>query len=279
MTLKGYTMKVTYSAQVPEGTSEILIPGGLATPHGHCIDLQAQGVVKVKEATTGQVAYRMTPQSGEVTIHFVFDRSACAYPDAMFKPHPSRFTRFADDLLAEVAPVASHLTGSDRARAIACHVAERFTYGHPDAKFNDGFDVVPALGCGLTEGSCVDINTYFLAALRAAGIDAGYVTGFFFPEEKAGTCEDGHCWVVTRIDGQTEEWDIAHHLKLGTRDIRPNLNPKPGVRFACFHSMGLDFPDLGIVGVKALIEPMAVVDGQLISFEAPRIKASALAPA
>ena len=272
-------MKVTYCAKVPEGTSEILIPGGLATPHGRCIDVQAHGLVQIEEATTGQGAYRMTPQSGEVTIQFDFDNSAGAYPAAMFSPHPSRFTRFADDLLAEIAPVGNHLSGSDRARAIACHVAERFTYGHPDEKFNDGFDGVPALGCGLTEGSCVDINTYFLAALRAAGIDAGYVTGFFFPQEKAGACEDGHCWVITRIDGQTEEWDIAHHLKLGTRDIRPNLNPKPGMRFGCFHSMGLDFPDLGITGIKALIEPMAVVNGQLISFEAPQIRASTFAPA
>ncbi|MEO0783421.1 MAG: transglutaminase-like domain-containing protein [Pseudomonadota bacterium] len=272
-------MKVTYSAQVPEGASEVLIPGGVETPHGRCFDVQADGLVKLTEATTGQVAYRLKPKTHDLTINFCFDGSVGTYPDVMFKPHPSRFTRFADDLLAEIAPVGSHLTGSDRARAIACHVAERFTYGHPEAKFNDGFDVVPALGCGLTEGSCVDINTYFLAALRAAGIEASYVTGFFFPQEKAGVCEDGHCWVVTRIDGQTEEWDIAHHLKLETREIRPNLNPKPGMRFACFHSMGLEFPDLGIGGVKALIEPMAVVDGQLISFEEPRIKASALAPA
>ena len=277
MKLRGFEMKLTYSAQVPEGTSEILIPGGLATPHGCCTEVLADGLVKLEEATTGQVAYRMTPQAREVTITFHFDQSVGAYPDAMFTPHPSRFTRFADDLLSEIEPVGGDLAGSQRARAVACHVAARFTYGHPEAKFNDGFDVVPALGCGLTEGSCVDINTYFLAALRAAGIDAGYVTGFFFPEEKAGTCEDGHCWVVTKIDGQTEEWDIAHHLKLGTRDIRPNLNPKPGMRFACFHSMGLDFPDLSIGGVKALIEPMAVVDGQLISFEAPQVRASTFA--
>ena len=41
--------------------------------------------------------------------------------------------------------------------------------------------------------------------------------------------------------------------------------------------MGLEFPYLGIMGVKALIEPMAVVGGQLVSFEAPQIRASALA--
>ncbi len=214
----------------------------------------------------------MAPVGPEVAVTFRFDAPAGPYPDAMFVPNPSRFTRFADDLVAEIKPVAGHLTGTGRARAVACHVAERFTYGHTEHRFNDGFDVVPALGCGTTEGSCVDINTYFIAALRAAGIEAGYVTGFFFPDEKAGTCEDGHCWVVTRIDGETHEWDIAHHLKLGTRDIRPGLNPKPGRRFACFHSMGLDFPDLDIEGLKALIEPVAVADGRIIAFDAPEIR-------
>jgi hypothetical protein len=84
---------------------------------------------------------------------------------------------------------------------------------------------------------------------------------------------------VTRINGAIAEWDIAHHLKLGTRDIRPGLNPKPGRRFACFHSMGLSFPDLGIKEMKALIEPMAVVDGQTIPFDAPDIRLKVGVPA
>ena len=272
-------MILTYSATLPDGSSEVLIPGGLSTPHGGCRDIEAPGLTEIREATTGQRAYRLVPTSEDITITFQFDAAPGAYPDEMFTPHPSRFTRFADDLLAEIEPVGRTLSGLDRARAIACHVAERFTYGHPEDKFNDGYDAIPALGCGLTEGSCVDINTYFIAALRAAGIEAGYATGFFFPKEKNGTCEDGHCWVVTRIDGQTSEWDIAHHLKLGTRDIYPGLNPKPGTRFALFHSMGLEFPDLGVTDVKALIEPMAVVDGKLVAFEAPDIRLRSLAAA
>ncbi len=272
-------MNITYSATLPDGASDVLIPGGLSTPHGACRHVHATGITEVTESTTGQRAFRVLPSSRDVTITFHFEENVGAYPDIMFTPNPSRFTRFADDLLAEIDPVGSTLAGCDRARAIACHVAERFTYGHPEEKFNDGYDAIPALGCGMTEGSCVDINTYFIAALRAAGIEAGYATGFFFPEEKDGTCEDGHCWVVTRIDGQTAEWDIAHHLKLGTRDIRSGLNPKPGKRFALFHSMGLNFPDLGITGVKALIEPMTVVDGKLVAFEAPGIRLRSLTAA
>lgn len=277
---KGNTrMDVTYSARLPEDATEVLVPGGLVTPHGTCMAIKSAEMTEVVESTTGQRAYRIIPEREEISIAFRFTPSVGRYPDNVFAPHPSRYTLFADDLAAEVVEIAGDLTGPERARAVACHVAGRFTYGHPEKRFNDGFDVVPALGCGVAEGSCVDINTYFIAALRAAGIEAGYVTGFFFPEEKKGTCEDGHCWVVTRIDGGIAEWDIAHHLKLGTRDIRPGLNPKPGRRVACFHSMGLHFPDLGIKDMKALIEPMAVVAGQPINFETPEIRFRATTPA
>lgn len=269
-------MDVSYTAQVPKGTEEILIPGGMVTPHGTWAVVEVPEMVNVVEATTGQRAYRMVPYDAEVSISFRFEPSSGSYSDAIFISHPSRFTRFANDLVAEVDEIAGSLTGLERARAVACHVASRFTYGHPEARFNDGFDTVPALGCGIAEGSCVDINTYFIAALRAAGIEAGYLTGFFFPEEKGGTCEDGHCWVVTRIDGETMEWDIAHHLKIGTRDIHPGLNPKPGQRLACFHSMGLAFPDLDLREMKALIEPVAVARGQVINFTTPRIRMNAI---
>lgn len=271
-------MQLTYSARLPNLASEVLIPGGVVTPHGTCTALRTPEMTEIVESTTGQRAYRMIPEREEISIEFRFSHSVGRYPDAIFTPHASRFTRYADDLVAEVAGITGDLTGLERARAVACHVASRFTYGHPEKRFNDGFDILPALGCGLTEGSCVDINTYFIAALRAADIEAGYITGFFFPREKGDTCEDGHCWVVTRIEGATAEWDIAHHLKLGTRDIRPGLNPKRGRRFACFHSMGLNFPALGIQEMKALIEPMAVADGRVITFAEPDIRLKESAP-
>ena len=265
---------ITYAAPLAAGTTAVLVPGGLSTPHGRMTGLSATGaqVAKTTEATTGQTAYVVTPETEVLQLTFHFDHVAGAYPQAMFTPHPSRFTRFADDLVAEAQETAGTLTGIDRARALACAAAERFTYGHPEDRFNDGLDEIPALGCGLVEGSCVDINTYFIAALRAAGIEAGYATGFYFPTEKGDTCTDGHCWVVTRIDGATQEWDIAHHLKMDTRDIHPGLNPKPGFRAACFHSMGLRFDDLGVVDAKALIEPVALVAGHPRTFDAPDIR-------
>ena len=264
----------TYTAPLATGTAAVLVPGGMGTPHGRMTGLTAGAarVARIREATTGQGAYIVTPDADTLNLTFHFDHVAAPYPEALFVPHASRFTRYADDLIVGAQEIAGDLMGLDRARALACAAAERFTYGHPEDRFNDGLDEIPALGCGLVEGSCVDINTYFIAALRAAGIEAGYVTGFYFPAEKGGTCTDGHCWVVTRIDGATQEWDIAHHLKMGTRDIHPALNPKPGFRAAAFHAMGLRFDAFGASVIKALIEPLALISERLEPSQTPDIR-------
>ncbi len=272
---------VTYRAPVPAGATYI-VPAGMDTPHGRCIGVAVEtGTLRpVTETHTGQTAYLVEPENGTLSVRWTYDDTGrVPYPDTVFRPRASRYTRFADALIDEVGQVAPDLDGPARIRAIACATAERFTYGHPEARFNDGFDEVPALGCGLTEGSCVDINTYFIASLRAAGFEAGYITGFYFPAEKGDHCEDGHCWVVTRVDGAVEEWDIAHHLKMGTRDIRPGLNPKPGRRAAAFHSMGLAFPDAGLSDMKKLIEPLLLGTDGLQGFDAPEIRLHMDAPA
>ena len=266
------TMRVSYRAALPEGATGVLVPGGMATPHGSSTQVEGEGLRPVSEAATGQRAFWCAAPGATLDLAFHVSAAAHAYPEALFTPHVSPFTRAGAALVAEVRGVAPERAGLARARAIARHTADRFTYGHPETAFTDGLEEIPALGCGLTEGACVDINTYFIAALRAVGIEAGYVTGLFFPAEKRGTCEDGHCWVVTRIGGETQEWDIAHHLKLGTRDIHDGLNPKPGQRAATFHSMGLQFPEIGAFTLKALIEPLALVGGRLEKFEAPEIR-------
>lgn len=257
------SFEVTVEFTIPAGSGEVLTPHGMDTPQGTSLGCTVSGgaVRETTEATTGQRTLIITPDSDRVTLRYGFDPEPVEYPDAMFTPRQTRFTRAAEDLTAEAAAIAAGADPLARAEAIARATAERFTYGHPEEKFNEGLDHVPALGCGLTEGSCVDINTYFIASLRAAGIEAGYVTGYFFPAEKRDHCEDMHCWVVTRIGGETQDWDIAHHLKLGRRDIRPALNPKPGFRAAMAHSMGLDFPELGLREIKLIAEP-AWIDGQ-----------------
>ncbi|NJM82177.1 MAG: transglutaminase domain-containing protein [Tabrizicola sp.] len=267
-----YSVEVTVTGFAAD--AQLIAPAGLPSPYGCPVGVTVDGGAArvVSEQASGQSALGVAPEADAVTFRYRFIDAPGRYPEAMFRPTPSRFTRATDALRAEALDLAGTGDPLTRARHIACGVAERFTYGHPEVRFTDGKDEVPALGCGLTEGSCVDINTYFIAALRASGIEAGYATGYFFPSEKRDWCSDGHCWVVTRIGGATQEWDIAHHLKLGSRNVHPALNPKPGFRVALAHSMGLTFPAVGLVDLKALIEPMAVTGGRAHHLVGNRIR-------
>jgi hypothetical protein len=206
-------------------------------------------VTLLEEPQTGQSVARISPAGGPLWLSIAFDGKPSTYPQGFFAPIASRYTRASESFLAEVENL-----GHSPAQ-IAAAVAERFDYGHPERRFHDGHDeTLPAIGCKRTEGSCVDINMYFLAALRAAGIEAGYAAGVFFPAEKGDWASDGHCWVVTRSGAGIEEWDIAHHLKMGRRDIGAGLNPKAGFRAALSHGLGLPIP--GGDRVKLLTEPI-----------------------
>lgn len=243
-----------------------ILPLGLSTPQTAPISCAVDGarLACVTHPETGQVIGIATPESDKITVTYEFRLGGAAYPETMFVPRDSRYTRTASDLARDAAQVAQD-AGGGRAGLLALmtHTAAQFDYGHPDERFYDGHSEVPQL-CGLTQGSCVDINMYLIAALRAAGYEAGYVTGYFVPEEKRTWCTDSHCWVVTRHNGVIEEWDIAHFLKLGRRDIEPGLNPKPGVRVAMAHSMGWSLPALGVVDAKLMGPPgWLMQDGML----------------
>ncbi|MEO1550353.1 MAG: transglutaminase domain-containing protein [Pseudomonadota bacterium] len=252
----------------------LLAPHGLNTPHAQVVGVEVLGgtVEHMAEENTGQTVLRITPTAERVELCYRYSPTSGQYPDAMFVPHDSRYTRAAQALMDDARDLAEGVTGVERAQAIARAVAEKFTYGHPETRYYEQHDHIPQLGCGLTEGSCVDINTYLIASFRAAGIETGYVTGYFFPREKGNHCEDMHCWVVTRIDGETQEWDIAHFLKMGRRDVGAALNPKPGVRAAVFHSMGLSLPSLGLRDVKLFGEPIWLDGATALPVDAPQIR-------
>ncbi len=249
-------------ADCPDNDQQIMAPVGMATPYQmpEAFSVEGASFSLIGEASTGQMAALITPRHDErVTLRYVYGDTGSAYPDMMFHHRPNRFTSAADDLMRDARRIADQAgDGHDAIETIVNDVATKFFYGHPETRFNEGEAVVPFLACGLTEGSCVDINTYLIAALRAAGFEAGYATGYFFPAEKNGHCDDMHCWVVTRHQGVVLEWDIAHHMKLGQSEICCGLNPKPGIRVALAHSMGLTFPALGIKGMKLLAEPIWV---------------------
>ncbi|MFW5824111.1 MAG: transglutaminase domain-containing protein [Marinobacter sp.] len=181
------------------------------------------------------------------------------YPESAFVPRRNRYTEASEDLAAASLECALAAGGGAAGiRALVAEAEARFSYAHPDVRFNDGMDKVPHLSCGLTPGSCVDINTYLVASLRAAGFQAGYMYGYFFRQESGGQTSDMHCWVVTRHEGEILEWDIAHHIKAGLGKTGPGLNPRRGYRIALGHSMGHQYRTMECrtVDLKLLAEPL-----------------------
>ncbi len=250
----------------------IFAPAGLSSPAMVCLGCTVTGgsVHHLTEASSGQTVLLVTPDAAEVTFRYDYANQPGAYPEAIFHPAASRHTKAAQALCDEAVQTAGDGDALTRAIRVARGVAEKFVYGHPQAKYYDGFDHVPHLASGLTEGSCVDIHTYLLASLRAIGVEAGYVTGYFFPE--GGVCTSGHCWAVTRIDGAVQEWDISHFLQIERRDVGPALNPKGGFRVPVGHSMGLSLPELGVQDLKLLVEPMVMRAGYPVRLEQKRIR-------
>ena len=257
-------LTITTAGRAQGGT--LVFPVRTQTPHWDLVSLEVSGAdtsFDRCEASGQQLCMARARPDQPVTIRYGYDAGS-TYPEAMFVSRNSRFTRAADALIDDARALADR---PDPALAVAQHVAGLFSYGHPDTRYYDDTDHLPQL-CGLTQGSCVDINAYLIASLRAAGITAGYVTGVFFPAEKTddhghASANDMHCWVVTRDTYGLREWDIAHHMKLGLTEIAPALDPKPGWRVPLAHSMGLTFPKAGLSDIKLISEPMWLEDGSL----------------
>ncbi|KJS45580.1 MAG: hypothetical protein VR71_01360 [Roseovarius sp. BRH_c41] len=224
--------------------AHLLAPAGMCSPEDAVTATTVTGgeiITVALEPELGLAALWIEAAGTRLTLNHIIAPAPIGqgYPEAVFAPRVTRYTAAAADL-AEASRATAAKAGGGRAGidALVAEAEARFTYDHPEARFNDGTEAVPYLSCGTTPGSCVDINTYLVASLRAAGYEAGYVYGYFFPAEKGGVTHDMHCWVVTRHAGAVLDWDIAHHMKAGLGPTKPGLNPRPGWRVALGHSMG-----------------------------------------
>ena len=193
----------------------------------------------VPEARAGQFAMVLRgPDTDRPRLTYRFHDGGERLPDYMWAREDTRLTRPSQALQARIGDLTNGAANAGEAlRRIVDHAASQFVYAHPEQRFNDGADAVP-ITCGLTEGSCIDINTYLVSSCLAAGIPAAYFAGYFFPEERSGITNDMHCWVVTRAGGVQQEWDIAHHIKTGKDRIEPGYNPRPGRRYALSFGRG-----------------------------------------
>jgi len=148
-------------------------------------------------------------------------------PEWLWSPPEHPLNRAGSDLRHHARQLAKDRPASEAVHAVLRHVAEVFRYGHGGGRFTDGSSSVPLVSCGLTRGTCVDIHTYAVAALRAAGLLASYVAGVFWPDGES-IARDMHCWIV--VDGEpTTLWDIAHDL-IAARAPLPDLRARPGTR-------------------------------------------------
>lgn len=172
------------------------------------------------------------PEAKAVLRH-VFSLQEGADPANAYETEGTRLAAAASDLAAESRGISEAAGGGLAGmQALVQDTADRFDYEGEGAvdRYYEGAPGVPLVACAA--GNCIDINTYLIAALRAAGFEACYFTGYFFDEEPDRIPSGMHCWVRARHGDIVRDWDITHFKKTGQTAIEAGLNPVAGQRFA-----------------------------------------------
>lgn len=259
--------------------ARLMVSAGIPSPVEDVAGVEVEGArieAVLAEERGGAPALLLRAEAETVTVQWRLGPPVTgAYPEAAFAPRGNAWDRASPELVALARDIAARAGGGEAAVAAIAQAAQaRFDYGHPAIRFDEGLDAVPALGDAKVEGSCVDIHGWFVAALRAAGIDAAYIHGHFFPAERGGFTYDMHCWTAVRVGGVTREWDVSHHVKHRLGPAAPARDPRPGVRVALGHGKGQGWrlPDGRRVATKLLSEPMTLdAEGRLHRTEGLRI--------
>lgn len=198
-------------------------------------------IAMVRATNSGQAAWLCRLDQGATPrIRYRFEEEGFGLPEWAYRPAGSRFDIASPELAAEVEAGVPGGPPALRVPALMQFVADRFTYGKRPRYLGDDLDAMPALGCDIATGTCVDMHTLAVAALRAIGIEAVYVIGGFVYAGK-NDYPTGHCWLNVRAVGAAAHWDISHHVEYGLGPVAPVLNPKPGRRFALGLGRGLVF--------------------------------------
>ena len=238
----------------------ILVPIPFDTWDQQFLDCRVTGgavAATVTALNSGQKAYWIKdydPQ--ELSIGYRFNEQPGSPPEWLWSLPRSPFAPSP-----ELADQARDVTAgkSQKVRALVDHTVAHFEYTHPEVSILQGRETVPAV-CGLTEGSCVDIHTYFISALAAVGSEATYLHGYYFREQE--TVSPGfHCWLATRDEQGIRNWDLSHALIYNRIPAVDGLNPHPGRRVVVGAGKDLRF-DLDGLGVEChiLCHPALVAD-------------------
>ena len=241
MTSRLTQVRLTPQAPVQPGT-ELLFGLPPDTPEQRVLKVDVSGaedIHQINALNSPQAALTMVSVEGvSPIVEITFADEAGSFPEWIFQSTGGAHETPSADLVQLIAGVApADLAPAQRVERIVHHVEARFTYGVRDVGLGDDVEAMPALACDTHLGTCVDTHSYAVAAMRAAGFPAAYVSGLFFHEGN-NISEPGHCWFVVDAQGAPHHWDISHFLKYGLGPVRPVFNPKPGVRFAM--SIGRD---------------------------------------
>jgi Transglutaminase-like superfamily len=237
VTLDTISIELTDDALM-HGAVALIVPLGIDTEFQRFRTLEGpQGwdATIVAESRSGQRAVVLQPPFPSARAKLLQSFSPAGpglSPDA-YRPEGTPITIAATELAHEACQIARLAGGGlEGIAAIVADTSARFDYGQVplSERWYFGQDAVPIVACA--SGNCIDINTYLVASLRAAGYEAAYLTCYFFDNNPQGIASGMHCWVRTRHDGVTQDWDIAHFKKVGRSDISAVLNPVPGRRFA-----------------------------------------------
>ena len=226
---------ITLKLEQPAVLSDdwLIVPRPVTDWQSRCVATDFENIDMLREIeadNTRQRAFLVKPVANAIPrIQYKFADSNDAPDEHIWQLQDSRYTCASDDLAQQALRLTRDIPGQKlKLNALIDHTAECFGYAHTDIRFNDGKDEVPTL-CGTTKGSCVDINTYLLAAARSIGLKVQYIAGYWFHPDKTST-RDMHCWLVFECEGERIFWDVAHHLKWGVEPLAPGLNPAGGRR-------------------------------------------------
>lgn len=185
-------------------------------------------------------AYVKNPsQLTEYTIETAFVEET-ADRNAQYERFVHRtYTQLPDDIRPDLQAIVSGIDGADAsdtktaARAIAKYVSKSKSYSLDTPRAPEGEDFALWFLRESDTGYCVHFTTATVLLLRAAGIPARYVTGYYF-KTTAGqwadvTEDDAHAWVEYYIDGMG--WQImdatpAEVLNTQTQDQPQQEQPQ-----------------------------------------------------
>lgn len=237
MTTQVISIELTDSAATHDAIA-LIAPLGIDTEFQKFHEFEAPrgwSASIVAEPRSGQRAVVLEPPAlnAPARLLHTFNSSRSVLPEEAYLPEGTAITTAAADLANEARSIAAAAGGGFAGiAAIVADTSARFDYGEvPMAeRWYYGQPSVPIVAC--SAGNCIDINTFLVAALRAADYETTYLTCYFFDDNPNGIASGMHCWVRTRHDGVTQDWDITHFKKAGRTDVFATMNPVPGRRFA-----------------------------------------------